>query len=197
MTDPIDNAVVALVAHLTANVMVTYGNEAPAALRVQRGWAENNQDVDLRTPFAVVTHFSEKRHEHNPYLLDDVAGPPPYRWHVADLTFSGQLDLFCPHRRTRAEIGDDIRVALHDDLPFRPGLHLTAADYHNARITIHSERGRDSQMAAQAQVGEWRRTWDLLITCSEIVETSTPELSSVLLRVRTSDSGPTEDTTIP
>lgn len=195
MTDPVDNAIRALVDHFAANAVVTY-NGVTAPFRIFVGWAETNQDVDLRTPFGVVTYFSEERQEHNPYLLN-CDGPPPFRWHVADIKVAAQLDIFCPFRETRAEVGEVIRRNMHDDVPFRPGLHLTSADYYNSQITVHSGRARDSQFAGQAQVGEWRRTWDLTISCSEIVETNTPALSEVVLRVAPSVTLPPETTTIP
>lgn len=194
-TSLIDNAVLAVVNHLAANVTATY-NGVAESLRVEQGWAENNKDVDLTRPFAVVTHLSEIRHEHYPYLLN-CSGPPPYKWHVADLLLTAQLDLFAPYRRTRAEVGELIRQNLHNDMPHRVGLFLNSADYFNSQITVHSERGRDSQMAPQAQVGEWRRTWDLDIACSEIVTTDTPTLASVLLRLRTSDTLPPDEINLP
>lgn len=178
---PIDSAVDAIVAHLGSVVTVTY-NGTTSPIRCFRAWRENGQVYDFDGgPILTLVVFSEMREEHIPALLESAT---PQLWSVADLTWRMQLDLWAPHRVTRDEVAQAIRTNLHDDIPFRVGLHLTHADYYSRDITVHSEEVRDPVDALSPQAGVWRRAWTLTAISPEVVEQLTPQQLEWVVRQR-------------
>lgn len=179
---PVDSAVDAIVAFLGSVVMVTY-NGATAPIRCYRGWRENDQPYDFDGgPIVTLTMFSEQREEHIPGLLEST---PPQLWSVADLTWRMQLDLWAPYRAMRDVVAQTIRTNLHDDIPFRVGLHLTHADYYSRFITVHAEEVRDPNDMLSPQAGVWRRSWTLTVVSPEVVEQLTPQQLEWVVRQRT------------
>lgn len=170
--NPIDSAIDALVAHFQSTIQVSF-NGSTSPIRCFRGWRENNAPHDYdEGPILTVTVFSEDRVEHAPMSLEETQ---PQLWAVADLTIKAQLDLWTPYRATRDEVAQLIRTNLHDDIPYRTGLHLTHADYYSRDITVHGDEVRDPRGVTMPQTGVWRRTWTLTITTPEVVEQLTPQ----------------------
>lgn len=169
--DPIESAIDALIAHFSTLTVAWKGSTA--SLRVERGWTEGNTAFDFEDgPVLTLTHLSERREEHTP---EPTAEGPTVTWNVADLTILVQMDLWSPYREVHDDAALAVREALHDDLPYRVGLHLTSDDYYDQEITVHTSEGRNLPTSEGPQVGEWRRMWELTVSAAEVREIDMPQ----------------------
>lgn len=129
------------------------------------GWPEHPEPLDLSTPLVTVTVVSAARKPLAPYPIEPDAADGPYL--VADLEISVQLDLWASHRERRDEAAALVEAALHNDVPFRQGLHLVSTGHHSRRLSLTAEQGVNVEDAESVTVGEWRRRWSAVIATDE------------------------------
>lgn len=179
--EPAVSAADSMVAHLAATVEVTYDG-VTGPLRVVRGWGEDNQDYDLTSgPVASVTPISTRSDYHTPYTIDRAA---TVNWKVADLDITLQMDLWAPNRYTRDEVAELMTRALSNDVPYRPELYLTHADYYGRPIcVIASDRRVYNSDRMTPSVAEWRCVWDLRVQSGLIIQAATPQQLNWTLRL--------------
>lgn len=169
--DPVDAALDALAAYFAG---------LDGIADAFRGWPERDKDLDLTGgPVVSVVRASDQRTECPPNAVNDAA---PWLWRVGDLTITAQVDLWAAYRAQRDDAALVIQDALHNDLPWRNGLYLTSAGYHDRPLTCLAGLGRSDGEPNASTVGEWRRTWMVTITTDLVVETATPTLTSATIR---------------
>lgn len=146
------------------NALVTYlATALSGTCTVLKGWPETDIEADIATlPVLSVVEVPGGVEDNpaSPALLGSVAagvvtvtqGP---------MSIAVQLDLFAPYRATLETVGLAVDAALHNDLPWRPHLYLTATGYDSAPMTIIRLSTRTEFDGETAQRGEWRRTWSL------------------------------------
>lgn len=149
-------------------------------LRGQVGWQEQPEALDLTTPLVTVTLVTEQRMACSPHPVQPDAADGVYL--VADLEISLQLDLWASHRERRDEAAALVESALHNDIPWRQGLHLVSDGHHDRRISVTAEQGVNVDDGESVTVGEWRRRWTATLVTDEVHAHTGPLQDEIVLR---------------
>lgn len=156
-------------------------------LVVRRGWPETDEQLDLTSgPCIAVTQTGPPEETPLPPVnLDDVADDA-ILVQTARLVFPFQLDAWAAYREALDELVATIDDALHNDLPWRPHLYLTATDYRDRPFIV--ERGSDSPDVDgdSAPAGEWRHVWTLSVSIDRVQ--SIPAVAAVAIDATSTDA---------
>jgi hypothetical protein len=144
------------------------------------GWPEHPEPLDLTTPFVSVTLVTVTRTPCAPHPVEPDAADGVYL--VADLEISVQLDLWTSHRERRDEAAALVEAALHNDIPFRQGLHLVSTGHHDRRLSLTAEQGVNVDDSDAVTAGEWRRRWTATIVTDEVHAHTGPLQEEITLR---------------
>lgn len=153
--DPVAAVLDAMVAYLDT--------ELDGVCTVIRGWPEDDTAADIATlPVLSVEEVPGGVADEpaSPSILGGVSSGTVV---VAQglLTITLQMDLFCAYRGTLDEVTALVDAALHNALPYRPHLYLTATGYDGAPFTVIRSASQSQHDGDTAQRGEWRRIWTL------------------------------------
>lgn len=196
-SSPVDSAIDTLVAYFST-VALTFRNRQ-ITLNARRGWARDQDSFDYtQGPLLTIHSVSEDHDDHMPYpVVESSADGEKTQWNVSDWEANVHLNLFAPTRKELHTAGHVVQRALHNDIPFPPGLTLTQGSHFSRLIELRIESGEDIAEGQTPQIAEWRRRWDGVLTFSEIVDQLTPRQQQWLLRTDSSDTLVTpENTTI-
>lgn len=164
-----------------------------SGLRSIVGWPEHPELLDIATPLVTVTLVTHERLPCAPHPVQPDAADGVYL--VADLEISVQLDLWASHSAVRDAAAALVEAALHNDIPFRQGLHLVSIGHHNRRLSLTAERGVNVDDSDSVVAGEWRRRWDAQVVTDEVAPHTGPLQDEIVVRPQDGISGP--DTTVP
>lgn len=145
---------------------------------VLRGWPETDTALDLATAptLSVVEVPGGAETPHAIQTEDPSGGMAAIA--IATVEAVVQLDLWAGYREHLDAVAAEVDTALHNDLPYRPHLYLTAADYHDRDFAVLVERSAHDVDGDSAPSGEWRRTWTLRAVIERVVVTPTVPLAS-------------------
>ena len=145
---------------------------------VLRGWPEQDTELDLYAgPTISVTEIDAPETAHAIQTEDPVDGSAAIAVALVEATL--QVDLWAAYREHLDVAASELADALHNDLPYRPHLYLTAADYHYRDFAVLVVPGARADIDGDsAAVGEWRRTWTLRATIERVVIAPTVALVS-------------------
>lgn len=149
-------------------------------LRGMVGWPEHPDSLELTTPLVTVTLVAEQRTPCAPHPVEADAADGAYL--VADLEISVQVDLWAAYRATRDAAAALVEAALHNDVPFRQGLHLVSTGHNDRRLSLTAESGVNVDDGESVGVGEWRRRWSATIVTDEVHAHTGPLQDEIVLR---------------
>lgn len=176
--DPVASALDAIASYFGALTGIASG---------QRGWPEHPEAFDL-TAGPVVTATAIGRaawNEISPTEVDRVAAGGvdlDVTYRVAYLILNVQLDAWASHRVKRDEAGAVVEAGFHNRLPFKGGLELDSTGYFSRPLTITAGGGLPIDSDDKVGAGEWRKTWDLVVTTDLVVVARTPKQALITFR---------------
>lgn len=165
-------ALEALAAYLTTAI--------PSAV-VIRGWPETDVglNLDAGPSIAVVQTGRGEEERVSPSQMDRLPLGGVVRVRTALLTLPFQLDVWARSREaldTACQLVDD---ALHNDLPYRPFLYLTATDHADRPFCVQRVGDAPEIDGDTAPTGEWRAMYTLSVEIDRVSEAIIPETVSV------------------
>lgn len=147
---------------------------------VIRGWPETDQGLDLETgPQIAVTQTgrAEEIAASTSILGDVVAGSVNVR--TGYLSVPLQVDVWARSREALDAACTALDDALHNDLPYRPHLYLTADDHHDRPFVVMRDGDAPDIDGDTAPTGEWRAIYTLRAEIERVVGVTMPESVSV------------------
>ena len=180
MADPITAA---------GDAIAAYFEGAVGGLAARRGWPETDQALDLTAPLLTVELASTDPTFVAPRLLGRVGDR--WMWRIGWLSIQGQIDLWTAYRAKREEMAPLIEDAFHNQLPTQTGLFLDSTGYNNARLEISFGTGTPETDGDSANKGEWRQTWDCIVSTYQVAFSDHPTATSLNLTLSTQLSSET------
>lgn len=149
--------------------LVVYLAAALSSYTVIRGWPETDQAIDLTHPVVSVFQAGALTDEPcNPAIADAATVV------LGQLVIAVQIDVWAAYRETLDAAVLAVSNALHNALPYRPGLYLTATDY-SGRTFVVSRTGDGPEADGEtAALGQWRHTFSLTASIERVSPVGIP-----------------------
>lgn len=160
--------------------MAIYLADILTTATVLRGWPETDVGMDLDAgPVVAITQTGrpEEIASSTSTLGAVVAGSVNVR--TGYLVIPIQLDVWARSREALDTIATAVDDALHNDLPYRPHLYLTATDHHERPFVVIREGDAPDVDGDTAPVGEWRAIYTLRAEIERVVGVTMTESVSV------------------
>jgi len=141
---------------------------------ILRGWPESDRALDLTHPVVSVTDLGP--------LVDETIHPTTLDASTLGLgllTIGIQLDVWAAYRETLDAAVQAVSGALQNDLPWRPALYLTAADYGGRTFVVTRESDGPERDGETAQTGQWRHTFTLSASIERVASYAPPAVVSI------------------
>lgn len=148
---------------------------------VLRGWPESDVAMNLSAPVVAITQTGRATETAiSADTLGDVAvGEVKVR--TGALSVPIQIDVFAGSREGLDAASEALDVALHNDLPYRPHLYLTATDHHAQPFVVLLDGDGPDFDGDSASTGEYRATWTLRAEIERIVTAEMPEAVTITI----------------
>lgn len=191
--DPTTSALDALVTYLASELTLPAGTYD--GVTVSRGWPKHSVKLDLSSGIVVaVTAGDPTTTAHAPVRVDHDTDTGVTTYRVARVETVVQLDIWAPYEATLDAAGAAMALVLHNDLPHRPDLHLTQADYYGRPLRFTLVNGPRRPERAHAAEADWRSTWTLRLYSSLVAQGTNGTLTQ--LDIQTALDGVSTTTTV-
>lgn len=170
------------IASAIESIAAHFETSVPALHQCLREWPERNQRMSLGLGPHLSLTLTTERVRPCAAAWAGTTTNPLQLYRVAHLELGLQMDLWALTKAARDLVAPAVMSAFHPGLPQVRGLRIPSTAYWDRQLDVHVEGGSSADGDESADVGEFRRTWQLKVHTDWVVEASSPLIAQIRAR---------------